>query len=152
MDMNNGTMDMNMGGGMVMTFWWGTDVSILFDGWHPRNTGAYVGSVFGVFFIAVLYEFFLAALERVDKATRGDGSKAEMSPLLKDSEGRPSSLKIRLVRSLLHMVQVFWAYFLMLVFMTYNGGLCISVILGTGFGYLVSGRGQLVSADASYCH
>eukprot|EP01137_Pigoraptor_chileana_P033749 Opistho-2@25104 len=51
---------------------------------------AYVGSVFGVFFIAVLYEFFLAALERVDKATRGDGSKAEMSPLLKDSEGRPS--------------------------------------------------------------
>lgn len=37
----------------------------------------------------------------------------------------------------LHMLTVFVSYCLMLVFMTYNVYLCVSVVLGAGLGYAV---------------
>ena len=41
------------------------------------------------------------------------------------------------IQTLLQMVQLTWAYFLMLIFMTYNAWLCIAVVLGDGVGYFI---------------
>uniref|UniRef100_A0A4W3IYP5 Copper transport protein n=1 Tax=Callorhinchus milii TaxID=7868 RepID=A0A4W3IYP5_CALMI len=42
-----------------------------------------------------------------------------------------------IIQTMLHILQVVISYFLMLVFMTYNGYLCIAVALGAGAGYFV---------------
>ena len=46
---------------------------------------------------------------------------------------------MHLVQVVLHMVQVALSYGLMMVFMTFNGWLCIAVIVGAGVGYLLFG-------------
>ena len=40
-----------------------------------------------------------------------------------------------LLQALLHVLQLFFSYCLMLIFMTYNAYLCIALCLGGGIGY-----------------
>ncbi|XP_022624233.1 high affinity copper uptake protein 1 isoform X1 [Seriola dumerili] len=57
------------------------------------------------------------------------------------------------LQTLLHIVQVVVSYFLMLVFMTYNGYLCIAVAAGAGMGYfLFSWRKAVVVDITEHCH
>ncbi|XP_035463199.1 high affinity copper uptake protein 1 isoform X1 [Scophthalmus maximus] len=57
------------------------------------------------------------------------------------------------MQTLLHIVQVVVSYFLMLVFMTYNGYLCIAVAAGAGMGYfLFSWRKAVVVDITEHCH
>ncbi|XP_045200486.1 high affinity copper uptake protein 1-like isoform X2 [Mercenaria mercenaria] len=57
------------------------------------------------------------------------------------------------VQTVLHMVQVFISYCLMLVFMTYNVWLCLSVILGAGIGYFLFGWRKAIVVDINeHCH
>ena len=46
-------------------------------------------------------------------------------------------LIVHLIQSILHVIQVFFGYLLMLAFMTYNTLICVSVLLGYGFGYFL---------------
>lgn len=58
-----------------------------------------------------------------------------------------------LVQTLLHVLQVSVSYLLMLVFMTYNGFLCIAVAVGAGAGYfLFSWRKAVVVDITEHCH
>jgi copper transporter 1 len=51
------------------------------------------------------------------------------------------------------MIQVFISYCLMLVFMTYNVWLCLSVILGAGIGYFLFGWRKAIVVDINeHCH
>jgi len=57
------------------------------------------------------------------------------------------------LQTLLHMLQITISYLLMLVFMTYNTWLCLSVVLGAGLGYFVFGLQRLTSIDVNeHCH
>ena len=56
------------------------------------------------------------------------------------------------IQTLLHLVQITVAYVLMLAFMTYNGWLCIALLLGSAFGYLVFAKSREEFADQSDCH
>ncbi|XP_026153243.1 high affinity copper uptake protein 1 isoform X1 [Mastacembelus armatus] len=57
------------------------------------------------------------------------------------------------LQTLLHVIQVVVSYFLMLVFMTYNGYLCIAVAAGAGMGYfLFSWRKAVVVDITEHCH
>ncbi|XP_029985737.1 LOW QUALITY PROTEIN: high affinity copper uptake protein 1-like [Sphaeramia orbicularis] len=57
------------------------------------------------------------------------------------------------LQTLLHIIQVVVSYFLMLVFMTYNGYLCIAVAAGAGMGYfLFSWRKAVVVDITEHCH
>ena len=47
--------------------------------------------------------------------------------------------KLHLLQTVLHMLQVFLGYLLMLAFMTYNVWLCVAIILGAGSGYFLFG-------------
>ncbi|XP_078324935.1 high affinity copper uptake protein 1-like isoform X3 [Crassostrea virginica] len=58
-----------------------------------------------------------------------------------------------LTQTVLHVVQVFVSYCLMLVFMTYNVWLCLAVILGAGAGYFFFGWKRAVVVDVNeHCH
>uniref|UniRef100_A0A8C6SKN6 Copper transport protein n=1 Tax=Neogobius melanostomus TaxID=47308 RepID=A0A8C6SKN6_9GOBI len=57
------------------------------------------------------------------------------------------------LQTLLHVLQVVLSYVLMLVFMTYNGFLCIAVALGAGAGYfLFSWKKAIVVDITEHCH
>uniref|UniRef100_A0A3P9MJI5 Copper transport protein n=1 Tax=Oryzias latipes TaxID=8090 RepID=A0A3P9MJI5_ORYLA len=57
------------------------------------------------------------------------------------------------LQTLLHIIQVVISYFLMLIFMTYNGYLCIAVAAGAGMGYfLFSWRKAVVVDITEHCH
>lgn len=57
------------------------------------------------------------------------------------------------LQTVLHSIQVVVSYFLMLVFMTYNGYLCIAVAAGAGFGYFVFSWKKAVVVDITeHCH
>ncbi|XP_060552335.1 high affinity copper uptake protein 1-like isoform X2 [Ruditapes philippinarum] len=57
------------------------------------------------------------------------------------------------IQTVLHMIQVFISYCLMLVFMTYNVWLCLSVILGAGIGYFLFGWRKAIVVDINeHCH
>lgn len=58
-----------------------------------------------------------------------------------------------LIQTFLHMVQVTLSYLLMLVFMTYNSWLCLSVVLGAGLGYFFFGYKRMTTIDSNeHCH
>ena len=57
------------------------------------------------------------------------------------------------VLTLLHLVQMTLAYFLMLIVMTYNSWLCGAVILGSTVGYFLVGWRKTTLVDTSdHCH
>ena len=51
------------------------------------------------------------------------------------------------------MLQMTLSYFLMLVFMTYNSWLCLTIVLGSGLGYFLVGVFRLSAIDVNEnCH
>lgn len=58
-----------------------------------------------------------------------------------------------LILTILHMVQMTLAYFLMLIVMTYNSWLCASVVVGSTVGYFLFGWRKTSIVDVSdHCH
>uniref|UniRef100_A0A8D0G3N2 Copper transport protein n=1 Tax=Strix occidentalis caurina TaxID=311401 RepID=A0A8D0G3N2_STROC len=58
-----------------------------------------------------------------------------------------------LLQTVLHVIQVVVSYFLMLIFMTYNGYLCIAVAAGAGTGYFFFSWKKAVVVDITeHCH
>ncbi|KAB1280267.1 High affinity copper uptake protein 1, partial [Camelus dromedarius] len=58
-----------------------------------------------------------------------------------------------LLQTVLHIIQVVISYFLMLIFMTYNGYLCIAVAAGAGTGYFLFSWKKAVVVDITeHCH
>lgn len=60
---------------------------------------------------------------------------------------------LHLAQTLLHMVQITVSYLLMLVVMTFNVWLCLSVVAGAGLGYFLFGWKRAVIIDSNeHCH
>lgn len=94
-----------------MYFYWGTDVVFLLEKWTiTDNTGVFLLACLLSFLVAILVEFL---------NTRVIYSDA--------------------FYALVHSVQLFSSYMLMLVLMTFNGGLFLAVILGYTIGYSLFG-------------
>jgi len=57
------------------------------------------------------------------------------------------------IQTILHAVQVFLSYCLMMVFMTFNAWLCIAIILGASTGYFLFGWLRNSVQDVNeHCH
>ena len=57
------------------------------------------------------------------------------------------------LQTLLHVVQVFVSYCLMLAFMTYNAYICIAICIGAGVGYYFFGWIRQGTQDPNeHCH
>lgn len=78
------------------------------------------------------------------------------SPPVASVTRSPESLMLsapHVIQTVLHMVQVLTSYVLMLVLMTFNAYLCISIVLGAGLGYFAfCWRRFTIIDETEHCH
>ncbi|XP_054156817.1 high affinity copper uptake protein 1-like [Oppia nitens] len=76
----------------------------------------------------------------------------------RDSVHRPTMRLLsaaHMWQTLLHMIQIFISYILMLAFMYFNAWLCLAIILGSGVGYFAIGtrkNNPYSTFDDDHCH
>lgn len=103
---------------MHMTFFWGNNAEILFDGWPGTRPGMYV--------LALIFVFCLAFI----------GEWLSHCQLMK-----PGSTHIAsgLIQTILHAVRIGLAYLVMLAVMSFNGGVFLVAVAGHTLGFLFFG-------------
>lgn len=150
-------------GSMAMTFNLAyTNVELLFTGLTINSPGEMGGACVAVFLLAVLYEALKIGREvllrrnqvtvRYNSMPLG-GSDGTVLMETHKTVGQRMLSSAHLLQTLLHVLQVTLSYMLMLVFMTYNGFLCIAVAAGAGVGYfLFSWRKAVVVDITEHCH
>ncbi|KRX90672.1 High affinity copper uptake protein 1, partial [Trichinella pseudospiralis] len=166
---------------MSMSFHGGVNEVILFSFWKITTLGGLLGSVVGIFLLAILYEGLKVMRETmlenaiVEQSLRkkngtvidpadncrqgiGETSQNQTSDIelftLKSTRHRlrPFSTA-HIIQSTLHMIQLFFSYMLMLVVMTYNIWLLLAVIVGCGVGHLLFGWRRITKIDTcEHCH
>ncbi|CAJ2678962.1 unnamed protein product [Trifolium pratense] len=104
---------------MHMTFFWGKDALILFNGWPAGNTANYLLALFMVFAMSVFIELL--------SHTRF--IKPDSNPTVAG-----------LVQTLLHVLRVGLAYLVMLALMSFNGGVFLVALLGHALGFFFCSR------------
>uniref|UniRef100_A0A914XFA9 Copper transport protein n=1 Tax=Plectus sambesii TaxID=2011161 RepID=A0A914XFA9_9BILA len=143
-------MSMSM---MSMWFHFSHSDVILFDFWHPKSVIALLGSCVLIFCIAVAYEglkwFRLHLQSRLFVVNRErPPTYAATTPIAYTKPFRLNTFSLpHLIQTLLFVVQIILSYGLMLVFMTYNVWLALSVILGAGVGYFIFGAQMTVLTE-----
>ncbi|XP_053730074.1 high affinity copper uptake protein 1 [Synchiropus splendidus] len=149
--------------GMAMTFnldYMG--VELLFSGLVINSAGEMVAACLGVFLLAILYEGLKIGREFLLRRSQVNvrynsmplpGSDGTVLMETHKTVGQRMLSPSHFLQTLLHIVQVVVSYFLMLIFMTYNGYLCIAVAAGAGMGYfLFSWRKAVVVDITEHCH
>ncbi|XP_076347656.1 high affinity copper uptake protein 1-like isoform X1 [Tachypleus tridentatus] len=147
----------------MMYFTAGVEVTILFRQWHVTTVGGLIGSVIGIFILAMLYEglkFFREHLYRRNASTiqyatvavTGQSNNSGVTEIQKVTRNKMMSVP-HLIQTLLHVVQFVISYFLMLMFMTYNMWVCIAIALGAGAGFFLFGWKKATVVDVTeHCH
>ncbi|BDD63521.1 hypothetical protein MAP00_008399 [Monascus purpureus] len=139
----HGHGDMDMGGQckMNMIFTWSsTDLCIIFRQWHIRGPWSLFLSLLAIVFLTAGYEAVRQITRRyeVGRAQRLQAFSATVSTGGRDH--RQAVLRRgKVVLAALYAIQVFYSFFIMLLFMTYNGLVMLAVGVGAFVGYLVFG-------------
>ncbi|KAH8694117.1 Ctr copper transporter family protein [Talaromyces proteolyticus] len=164
-----------------MLFTWSTkNLCIVFPEWRITGTGSLIASLLVIILLTAAYEG-IRSFTRTYEAKHAQRLRAYTTPSLTDNEniqestvdvgtghsrgianitssllvGRDSKQALeqrgRIVMALLYAVQVFYSFFIMLLFMTYNGWIMIAVAAGAFVGYLVFGGGAPATKSAA-CH
>ena len=112
-------------------------------------------SLFAIVVLTAGYEAVRALARRYDAATApwqkpsdDDARNGRVPSPLPGGAGRRGGRKS--VKAALYAVQVFYSFFIMLLFMTYNGFVMGAVAVGAFVGYLVFGEGTASRSVA--CH
>ncbi|XP_060552342.1 high affinity copper uptake protein 1-like isoform X6 [Ruditapes philippinarum] len=168
MDMNE--TDRTCAGHMLMFFHTGKCEFILFETLRTKDVGGLVGACVAIFALAIVYEGLKVFREMLLQKAMISGNKYSISNGTASTDtmvisnknvgakdSKFSSLHMmtcsHFIQTVLHMIQVFISYCLMLVFMTYNVWLCLSVILGAGIGYFLFGWRKAIVVDINeHCH
>ncbi|OAY57802.1 copper transporter 1 [Manihot esculenta] len=101
-----------------MTFFWGKNAEILFDGWPGTRTGMYVLALIAVFFFAFLVEWL------------------SHCQLIKPGS---THLAAGLIQTFLHALRISLAYLVMLAVMSFNVGVLLVAVAGHTLGFLFFG-------------
>ncbi|KAF1595962.1 High affinity copper uptake protein 1, partial [Eudyptes moseleyi] len=148
---------------MAMTFHFSYEnVPLLFSGLVINTPGEMAGAFVAVFFLAMFYEGLKIAREcllRKSQVSIRYNSMPVPGPngtILMETHktvGQQMLSFPHLLQTVLHIIQVVVSYFLMLIFMTYNGYLCIAVAAGAGMGYFFFSWKKAVVVDITeHCH
>ncbi|KND95054.1 Copper transport protein CTR2, partial [Tolypocladium ophioglossoides CBS 100239] len=160
---------------MSMLFTWDTtNLCIVFRQWHIRSTASLVLSLLAVILLAMGYEALRALSRRYEDSInkrvaalprfcvpmlrpcvanrKDDETVTEITPFLASGQNQlQAGRRGHVVKAVLYAAQNFYAFMLMLVFMTYNGWVMVAVSLGAFFGYLVFGQTTPATRDNA-CH
>ncbi|KAF1975199.1 Ctr-domain-containing protein [Bimuria novae-zelandiae CBS 107.79] len=153
---------------MNMLFTWDTtDLCIVFRGWHISGPGTLILSLLAIVLMTAGYEAVREASRRYDAhakrvaevrtsgddlSTRYAADDDELSSLLRPGRyaGRANEQQMKVVKALLYAVQVFYSFFIMLLFMTYNGWVMLAVAVGAFVGYMLFSNSPPTKTAA--CH
>ncbi|XP_045052891.1 high affinity copper uptake protein 1 isoform X1 [Desmodus rotundus] len=148
---------------MQMTFYFGfKNVELLFSGLVINTAGEMAGAFVGVFLLAMFYEGLKIARESLLRKSQVSirynsmpvpGPNGTILMETHKTVGQQMLSFPHLLQTVLHIIQVVISYFLMLIFMTYNGYLCIAVAAGAGTGYFLFSWKKAVVVDITeHCH
>jgi len=166
--MSNGTMTMQM------SFYASASATILFEPWAVSTWQGMLGSCVAVFVMAVLYEglktlrLWLVEVA-LARATASESVVSLDSATTSDQDNLPITVApprcgchwtrrriqtaFHILQAFLHLIQVTLGYLLMLVAMTFNVYLFISIVIGAAIGYLLfSYRRPIVVDSNESCH
>ncbi|KAI8054161.1 Ctr copper transporter [Gilbertella persicaria] len=177
-DMSDHDMISNCAMNMLFN-WQVKDICIVFEWWHIHTAVELLLSCIAVFMIAAGYEYLRVWSSQLDEQWSQaekkrlieqqtlmvgiEGDEEETTPHPSNSVGyaRKECLvknraaqrfgKQHIVQSIFYALLVAISFWLMLVFMTYNGYLMIAIILGSGFGHLMFGRQSKMNRNIQ-CH
>lgn len=117
---------------MHMTFYWGRQVTVLFDGWKTQSWLGYSLTLVAVFLFSVFHEYIVNLRSRFKGVSSGKPALGLTAPLI----GRnPRAVGFRVMESAVFGLNAGLGYLLMLAAMSFNGGVFIAVILGFVVGY-----------------
>lgn len=122
-----------------------TDLCIVFRQWHITSTLSLVVSLAAVVALAAGYEALREGVRRYENAA---AKRASTAPRQNREE---VTRRAHVVKAVLYGIQNFYAFMIMLVFMTYNGWVMLACSLGAGLGYLIFG-GETTIAKETACH
>nr|OQO30581.1 hypothetical protein B0A51_01207 [Rachicladosporium sp. CCFEE 5018] len=158
--MNHGDMDMGHGEqpmcSMNMLFTWSTEnLCIVFSSWRVTSSASLIISLAAIVALTAGYEALREASRRyemrLEQRVEGMTSRGERSSLLWVGQGRGAEEQTgRVVKAAFYGVQVFYSFFIMLLFMTYNGWIMVAVGFGAFLGYLLFGGSSATKSAA--CH
>jgi len=159
--MDHGGMDHDgMGNAMCsmnMLFTWNTrNLCIIFRWWHIRSTVDLVFSLLAVVALTAGYEALRQLSRRyeswVEKTQEEVPTITENTPFLWSGRNQGEvSKRAHIIKAVLYAVQNFYAFMLMLLFMTYNGWVMLAVGVGAFLGYLLFGTNTSATKDGA-CH
>ncbi|KAK8163091.1 ctr copper transporter family protein [Phyllosticta citrichinensis] len=162
MDHGGGHGGMDMGKGhkcnMNMLFTWDTtDLCIVFRGWHITGTLSLLLSLVAVALLCAGYEGVREVSRRYEASIAARQKVKDDGPGLPDRQARGGPWTARdekratIVKGVLYAVQVFYSFFIMLLFMTYNGWIMLAVAVGAFIGYVVFGNATSATKSVA-CH
>ncbi|KAG1050593.1 hypothetical protein G6F46_008376 [Rhizopus delemar] len=150
---------------MNMLFNWQIEnTCVVFRWWHISGPTSFILSCVIIFLIAAAYEGIRAYSTALDNRwheaellqTTMNGEQQEEenqeNVVFAYQQYKRLSHQRELVRSVIYAILVGISFWLMLVFMTYNGYLMIAVVLGAGFGHFFFGNGKLTINKSIQCH
>ncbi|TGO62937.1 hypothetical protein BCON_0016g00300 [Botryotinia convoluta] len=162
MDHSMHGMGMDMGEDkctMNMLFTWDTNnLCIIFRWWHIRSTFSLLISLVGVVAITAGYEGIRSLTRRYESwVDRQQGSitlddVTENTPFLWAGRNQEEvGQRAHVIKAALYAFQYFYAFMLMLLFMTYNGWVMIAVGVGAFVGFLIFGKNTSAVKETA-CH
>ncbi|KAF8360860.1 hypothetical protein PRIPAC_87783, partial [Pristionchus pacificus] len=134
-----------------MTLHIGDREIILFSWWKTGSLLGLIGSCLIIFLLAVLYEairafrMWIARFDAIEAASkqeneieeREERGRIRSAATLIFTQSPVSSIKMRIVHSLLHSAQTLLGFILMLIVMTFNFWVLLSVVLGMTLGFFI---------------
>eukprot|EP00049_Salpingoeca_infusionum_P005865 m.98016 g.98016 ORF g.98016 m.98016 type:complete len:149 (+) comp13115_c0_seq7:223-669(+) len=126
---------------MEMTFWTGyKGLQILFNSWETDNPTQYAFSCIAAMAFVVFHNFLKWVARRLDAYLTKKFDDCCATSLINGTR-KTNKLTIpwywEMVRAFLHMIQFTISYFIMLIAMTYNVGIFVSVMAGAFIGYFL---------------
>ena len=153
--------------GMMMYFHAGHCEHVLFKELLVSTAGQMVGACIAIFFLALFYEGLKVFREYLlrqalmpnynSEVTISKYSQSQDTMVIDPQSAKANGTRMistaHFIQTILHIIQVFMSYCLMLAFMTYNVWLCLAVILGAGTGYFMFGWKRAIVVDVNeHCH
>jgi copper transporter 1 len=124
---------------MHMTFYWGIGATLLFDQWVTKTVFQYLLSLVAIFLFGILHEYFYNLRVVLNSKKSGPPTRHHLDsentvPFLEKAHVPPGKAKDFLV-VLLYGVNAGTGYLLMLLVMSFNGGVFLAVVLGLLVGF-----------------
>jgi len=142
----HGGMGDEKGCTMNMLFTWNTEhLCIVFKWWHIRGPTSLIFSLLAVVLLGAGYEAIRSGSRRYEQWVNKRQDEVTRRNQVEVTK------RAHIIKAILYAVQNFYAFMLMLVFMTYNGWVMIALSIGTFVGYLFFGTNTSSTKDTA-CH